>query len=636
MTDQSHYQPSNSPELSLPQQYQNFIEQAITATLQGKILSKEQLYQMVVKEIQSGTGEIFERCLNERVRIAQEQLEHQTSEAKKAKISRQIRALDTIGGVWERWQKEKQDINIYSQASEDILQASPQDRFSILLQKLDLNQTNSLNRNQIKQLADSLTKTADSLNSSEEANQLHLFSRGLLKGLESFRNLENDLVSWIYQGGNKSVGFEGIPGSNSPWTIWAKRLDSPLPRHLFELQALNQPVTELAKTQNYQDISAWIELVIILRSLQQGLVNWFDQQPYSATWGKRLSNATLLTFAVIWCELSNGLQQATNLNSLTRQLLAKGCFQITLQILRTFAQRPDFPLYGGVFVSFWGDSLRDTLNYLSEPLRQIEGTQEKGRILTILGYSQRTLGRYEQANTFHQEALRIAQDAGDNLCQIANFNHLSRNSIAQKEYAIAINYSQRALILARQTGDRLGEANALANLGYSQVLAAQATEEISLEVYQQNISYLEQGLQLSERLEDHQSLALCYNSLGIAYLVINQPTVAYDYLEKAVKAAQLVRDLYLQGISFTYLAEAYYNLNQVERAVYNGCLGMYLLERIGTKEWRGAAGLLTVIQGRVGQEKFQSLIVQYRPKLIEIIGVEGVDHLPQLLKQYQE
>lgn len=631
MSDQSNHLSSNSGEASLPQQYRDFIEQTITATLQGKILSKEQLYQMVVKEIQSGTGEIFERCVNERVNLTQEQLEQQTSEAKKAKISRQLRALETLQGVWERWQKEKEETNIYAQAIEDLVNASAQERLSILLQKLDLNQKNVLNRNQIKQLADSLAKTCDSLPNPDEANQIRLFSRGLLKGLESFRNLEDYLVSWIYEGANKSVGFEGIPGTNSPWGIWAKRLNSPLPQQLFQLQALNQPVTELAKNQGNQDLSAWIELVIILRGLQQGLVAWFDQQPYNATWGKRLSNATLLTFAVLWCELSNGLQQIN-----TRQLLAKACFQITLQILRTFAQRPDFPLYGGVFVSFWGDSLRDTLNYLSEPLRQVEGSQEKGRILTILGYSQRTLGQYEQALAFHQEALKIAQDAGDYLCQIANFNHLSRNSIAQKDYATAINYSQRALILARQTGDKLGEANALANLGYSEVLAAQATEQISADIYEQNIGYLQQGLQLSETLEDYQSQALCYNSLGIAYLIINQPSVACEYLEKGVKSAQYVRDLYIQAISLTYLAEAYYNLNYLEKAVYSGCLGMYLLERIGAKEWRQAAGLLTIIQGRVSSEFFQNLLSKNRSKILEVIGVDGFDYIPHLLKQYQE
>ena len=82
-----------------------------------------------------------------------------------------------------------------------------------------------------------------------------------------------------------------------------------------------------------------------------------------------------------------------------------------LQILRKFSQRDDFPLYGGVFASFSGDYLQDTLDYFSEPLTQVEGTQEKARILTLLGYSRQMLGRAEEAKRFYQQALEIAQSS---------------------------------------------------------------------------------------------------------------------------------------------------------------------------------------------------------------------------------
>ena len=147
-----------------------------------------------------------------------------------------------------------------------------------------------------------------------------------------------------------------------------------------------------------------------------------------------------------------------------------------LQILRTFTQRPYFPLYGGIFASFSGSYLRDALDYLDAPLRSTAGTQEKARILTLLGYSQRGLGRYDRSLNFHQQALEIARNAGDKTCEIANLNHLSRTYVQQQNYSEAINYSQRALIFSRQTGDKTGEANALVNLGYSEVMQAKQTE----------------------------------------------------------------------------------------------------------------------------------------------------------------
>jgi len=70
--------------------------------------------------------------------------------------------------------------------------------------------------------------------------------------------------------------------------------------------------------------------------------------------------------------------------------------------------------------------------------------------------------------------------------EIANLNHLSRACVAQKtmkQRLVTVN----ALILARQSGDRLGEANALANLGYSEVFQAQQLEQTEPEVYEQQL-----------------------------------------------------------------------------------------------------------------------------------------------------
>lgn len=627
--------PSGSPTSEAIVQYRELIEDIITKTLQGKILSKEQVYRILVKSVRSGTGEVFERCLTEKMAAIQSQLDNQTDELRKAKFSRQLRATETIQDVWERWQAEKQGAEVCEQSLREIINAPPEDRLSTLLHALDLNQNYVFDSHQIEILARSLKEATGSLSDVDASNELLLFSDGLSRGLTAFSALEDHMVSWIYEGNNQYIGFGATPGVNNPWNSWAKRLNSPLARQLFELQAFNQSAVELAKNQRNSNVSAWIELFVIFRELQKGLVAWFDKQPYSAQFGKRLSNATLMMFAIIWCELSNGLRQADNLLPSDRAQLGKAAFQIALQILRMFAQREDFPLYGGIFVSFSGENLRDTVKYLDEPLRQIENTQEKGRILTLLGYSQRTLGQYDRAIAFHQEALEIAREAGDFACEIANLAHLSRIALAQKDYSTAISDSQRALIQARQRGDKLGEANALANLGCSEVLAAQASDRLDPETYEQSIEYLQQGLKLAQRLEDFQSQALCYHSLGLAYMALQQPSTASEYLERGTKVTQIVGDLYLQGRNFAYLAEANYSLNNVPKAVFYGCLGMYLLKQISTKEWRQVAGLLTVLQGQIGVEGFKHLLAQQKSEMIRFIGVDGFDYIPQLLEQYQ-
>jgi tetratricopeptide (TPR) repeat protein len=622
--------------LSLSDRYVERIDQIVQMTLKGQIRSKEQVYQLLVESISPGTGEIFERCLDDRLSVVQQQTEAQIDEFKQAKAVRSLRALKTIQGEWQRWQEQNQASQVLTAAVRQIKEATERDRLSVFLRVIDPNRPQALTLTQWQQLATLLQKATPGdagENTDADATQLQQLAQGLTQGVASWQRLENHLVSWMYDQSQGQIGFEGVPGQRGPWALWAKQVNSPLPQSFFQTLALEKSVPEWVANHSI-DLGALVELVVILRCLQFGLVAWFDKLVYDSKIGAKLSISTFLGFAVIWSQLANGFNQMTSLRP-SLSAYADACFQITLQILRTFAQREYFPLYGGVFASFSGEYLRDTLSYLDEPLRRAEGTQEKARILTLLGYSARVQGRMEQGLAFHQQALQIAREASDRPCEIANLNHLSRACVTEKNYAEAINYSQRAVILSRQVGDRLGEANALTNLGYGEVFQAQQLEQADPEIYERAIDYLQQGLQLSERLGDRQSQALCLSSLGIAQVLIEQPQVAIAYLESGIQAAQFSGDVYLQGINLTYLAEAYYRLDNPEQAIYTGCLSMYLLEQIASVSWRQPAGLLTIIKGQIGDADFQTLLGQKRSQITAVIGVDGYDHLPKLLEQYQ-
>ena len=264
----------------------------------------------------------------------------------------------------------------------------------------------------------------------------------------------------------------------------------------------------------------------------------------------------------------------------------------------------------------------------------MEGTEDKARILTLLGYSQRTAGDYEKAIAFHEEALEIAIAADDYACEVASLNHLSRTNVNLKNYSEAINYSQRALIAARQVGDKLGEANASVNLGYAKVFAARQLDSMAAEDYSEAVRYLEQGVELAQKQGDSQSQAFGNTSLGIAYVVLEQPTSAIASLTKGAELAQYSRDVYLQGLSFSYLAEAYYSIEDRAAAITYGSLGMYLLNQINSVEWRQVAGLLSILQGQIGEE-FNNILGQQRSQIISLIGVDGYDYLPKLLEEYK-
>ncbi|WP_310481964.1 tetratricopeptide repeat protein [Chamaesiphon sp. VAR_48_metabat_403] len=618
---------------SLRERYLLTIEEITTRILTGKqVISKEYIYQILVEQIELGTSEIFEGCLSETVQGVERTIASQPDEVKQAKLKHKLNALAWIQTALGTLQDERQAVAVVNATIDRVVSAPAPERLNILLQALDPNQEHKLDRAQIQLIVKLLQSVANIRLEPADFEQLRQLSLGLDRGLKVLPALEPHLVSWIYESGQQ-IGFGGATESG-PWSLWASQIERPLIQALFTTIGRQQSVSDVSATKSSGDEGEWTELAIVLQSIQLALVSWFDGQMYDRAWGQRMAFSTLITFAAIWCELANGVGRATGINSSHREAIAKACFQVTLQILRSAAQRPNFPLYGGIFAAFTGETLRDTLSYFDLPLKQVAGTQEKGRLLTILGYSQRSLGQIDRAVELHQEALEIANRAGDRPCEIANLNHLSRMSIGQKDYQQAISFSQRALILARQTGDKLGEANALTNVGYSEVLAAHALDIMDEDVYEQNISYLDRGLKLAETLEDNQSLALGYHSLGLAYLTIQQPEKAIEYLQQGTKAAQAVGDLYLQGLNLTYLAEAHHSLAKNKTAVFYSCLAMYQLHQIGAKEWRQSASLATILQGRLGAEEFQAILVQYRPNLIPAIGVDGYDYLPQLLLKY--
>jgi tetratricopeptide (TPR) repeat protein len=614
----------------LRDRYNTLLTQLVEKVLKGQLPSKEQVYRELVQDLEPDSAEILEQCLQEQLATMQLAVTNAVDEIRQAKATRGLRALKTIQGEWERYQKDQGASNAIAASAQTILRSQPDGYFIAWVRVLDANQTQPLTLEQLKQLASTLNQTASLMGAGN--TDLQQLIAGIRAGLNSWKALEPHLISWMYEQSQGSIGFEGTPGQRGPWQPWSQQVSSPLLQSLFQGLALNQPIADSlgASEQTLQD---WVDLALTLQLTQRGLVSWFEQQPYDSKWGTQQTIATFLSFAVLWGQISAGVGQATTLNIHNREPLSQGCFQMALQTLRAFTQRPYFPLYGGVFALLSGRHLQDALTYLDEPLQQAEGTQEKARMLTLLGYSQRAMGQVERSLAFHQQALEIAQTANDTPCEIANLNHISRTYLSQKLYANATSYAQRALILARQRGDRQGEANALTNLGYSQILTAQMIERLIPEASEVAIGYLKEGLRLSEQLGDRQSQALCCNSLGIAYGLLEQHEEAIVFLQQGLQAALRSGDLYLQGLNWAYLGESYYRLDNYPQAMSAGLLSLYGLEQIQAPEQTQPLGLLRVLKGRMGDEAFDATARQCRSGLLPFIGVDGFDLAIYILNQ---
>ncbi|MFM7790279.1 MAG: hypothetical protein ACKO90_19805, partial [Microcystis panniformis] len=95
--------------------YNALIERIVNLTLEGKIRAKSQVYNLLAEGLKNGTGEIFERCLTEKIIITRSQLET------KIKATRVLRALETIKSEWEKYQKTNQQNSLTAAAIDNLV-----------------------------------------------------------------------------------------------------------------------------------------------------------------------------------------------------------------------------------------------------------------------------------------------------------------------------------------------------------------------------------------------------------------------------------------------------------------------------------------------------------------------------------
>jgi hypothetical protein len=142
--------PKSTPDAvsnSLSDSYQKLIDEIVTTALKGQIASKDYISRQLVENVISGNGEIFERCLSDRlnstkselnkVKITPSLFQKETPELKKARLNLTLKALQSIQGEWEGVQKQKGNQITVTAAVQQIITASETSRLSILLEIID-------------------------------------------------------------------------------------------------------------------------------------------------------------------------------------------------------------------------------------------------------------------------------------------------------------------------------------------------------------------------------------------------------------------------------------------------------------------------------------------------------------------
>jgi DNA-binding SARP family transcriptional activator/tetratricopeptide (TPR) repeat protein len=175
-----------------------------------------------------------------------------------------------------------------------------------------------------------------------------------------------------------------------------------------------------------------------------------------------------------------------------------------------------------------------------------------------LGVANTRLGRYEQAEACHHQALAIRRELGDRHGQAASLSNVSAIHAWQGRHAEAVACLQESLAIDRELGDRQGEAISLSGLG-------EAYERQGL--HDQAVACLQESLAILRQLGDRQMLAVTLGNLGEAYERQGRSERAVACQQESLAIRRELGDRHGEAISLNALGVAHRRQGRHERAL---------------------------------------------------------------------
>jgi tetratricopeptide (TPR) repeat protein len=235
----------------------------------------------------------------------------------------------------------------------------------------------------------------------------------------------------------------------------------------------------------------------------------------------------------------------------------------------------------------------------SQLVKEWEPNQENqwkiAAALTSLGNAYDSLGDYQQAIDYHQQALVIFQEIGDRSGIAISLNNLANAYQSLGEYQQAIVYDQQSLVIKQEIGARSGIASSLNNLGNAYD---------SLGEYQQAIDYHQQSLVIAQEIGDRSGIAKSLGNLGIAYNSLGEYQQAIDYYQQSLVIKQEIGARSGIANSFNNLGIAYKSQGEYQQAIDYYQQSLVIAQEIGDRRGEANAWFnLAIVLNKLNREQ---------------------------------
>ena len=201
-----------------------------------------------------------------------------------------------------------------------------------------------------------------------------------------------------------------------------------------------------------------------------------------------------------------------------------------------------------------------------------------GYLLGSLGILYLQIGSYKKSLEYTEKALKVARDIGNRKNEGASLGNLGNTYSALGQVERAIEYYKQALAISKEIGDRRNEGYWLGNLGNTYSALGQV---------ERAIEYSEQALAIAQEIGDRLGEGNALGNLGTAYRSLGQVERAIEHYEHALAIAKEIGDRRGEGTDLGDLGTAYANLGQVKRAIEYYEPALTISKEIGDRRGEG-------------------------------------------------
>ena len=191
-----------------------------------------------------------------------------------------------------------------------------------------------------------------------------------------------------------------------------------------------------------------------------------------------------------------------------------------------------------------------------------------------------SLDDYQKAIEYEEKRLKKAIESGDRDEERAAYRNLGNAFHSLSDYRKAIEHHEKALKIAIEIGDRGGKGRAYGYLGN----AFQSVGD-----YRKAIEYNEKALKIAEEIGDRAGEGRACGNLGSAYVSLVDYRNAIDYHEKQLKIAKEIGDRRGEGEAYGNLGNAYQSLGDYRKATEYDEKHLKIAIEIGDRAGEGGA-----------------------------------------------